>query len=146
MEKILIVGLGDRLRGDDGLGCFVIRNLKKRNLPKNVDIEDFGSGVFSLINKFKEYDKIIVVDAIKSGGKPGEIYKLELNEIENKKITNLHEVKIDKIILISQSLGIKSKIIFIGCEPKNLDYKIGLSKEVRDSIPYIINLIIDYIK
>jgi hydrogenase maturation protease len=142
VDRILIAGLGDKLRGDDGLGVFVIDEFKKKKLPENVDVEDYGTGIFGLIDKLNKYDKIILIDAIKKGGKPGEIYKLELNKIEDKKFTNLHELKIDKLVLVFRSLGINLKIIFIGCEPKSFDLGVGLSKEVEKAIPKIIDLII----
>lgn len=142
MEKILIAGLGDKLRGDDGFGPLVIEKLKKEKLPENVEVKDFGSGVFALLNKMDQYDKIIVVDVIKKGGRPGKVYNFELKEVEDKKLTNIHEAKIDKIILIAKELGIERKIFVVGCEPKSMEYEVGLSKEVEKTIPKIINLII----
>jgi hydrogenase maturation protease len=140
VEKILIAGFGDKLRGDDGLGNFVIEELKKIKLPENVEIEDFGTNVFSLIDRLDKYKKIIIVDAIKKNGNPGKVYKLRLDKIKKEKLISLHEIKVDKIILLKAEK--LSNIIFIGCEPKNLDFKLGLSKEVRKAIPKIINLII----
>jgi len=141
-----VAGLGDKLRGDDGLGCFIIEELKKIKLPRNIEVEDFGCDIFSLIDRLWRYEKIIFVDAIKKGGNPGDIYKLELNEIENKKLLNLHELKIDKIILLLRATGLKSKIIFIGCEPKNFNFRIGLSKEIKRIFPKIIKLILEEIQ
>ncbi len=72
------------MRGDDGLGPLVIEKLKNEKLPENVEVEDFGSGVFALLNKIEQYEKIIVVDAIKREGNPGEIYNFELSDLKKK--------------------------------------------------------------
>ncbi len=142
MGKILIAGLGDKLRGDDGLGPLVIEKLKNEKLPENVEVEDFGSGVFALLNKIEQYEKIIVVDAIKREGNPGEVYNFELSDLKKGKLTNIHETKIDKIVLVAKELGVETKILIVGCEPKSMEYEVGLSKEVEKAIPEIIDLIV----
>jgi len=142
MGRILIAGLGDKLRGDDGLGPFVIEKLRKEKLPKDVETEDFGSGVFALLNKIELYEEIIIVDSIKKSGNPGEIHKIKLSDLKDGKITNIHEAKIDSIILVAKELGAKTKILIVGCEPKSMRYEVGLSEEVKRAIPKLINLII----
>jgi len=72
--KVLIFGIGNLLRSDDGVGLHIIEALRKEDLGDNVDLKEGLSGL-DILDAIKGYDKIILVDAIKCGGRPGTVYK-----------------------------------------------------------------------
>src|SRR4030066_2411185 len=90
-KKILILGCGNILFGDDGFGPLVAEELQKNyNLPENVGVINAGSSVrnilFDIALSEKKPDKIIIVDAIDAAKTPGEIFELPINEIPENKI------------------------------------------------------------
>ncbi|CUT05664.1 hydrogenase maturation protease, partial [Candidatus Kryptonium thompsonii] len=75
-KNFLIVGVGNVFRGDDAVGILIARFLK-RCFKENVKIIGVETSFDELIQFFGDYDLIIFIDAIKSGEKPGKIYRLK---------------------------------------------------------------------
>lgn len=67
--------MGNPLRSDDGIRLHVIEALRKEHVKDNVDLRE-GLSSLDILDVMKEYDRIILIDAIKSEGKPGTVYKL----------------------------------------------------------------------
>ena len=72
-DKLLILGIGNVLLGDEGVGINVVQQLEKLELPTNVNILDGGTGGFHLLSYLQEYSKIILIDATLDGNPPGTI-------------------------------------------------------------------------
>ncbi|MER3317869.1 MAG: hydrogenase maturation protease [Allomuricauda sp.] len=72
-KSILVLGVGNFLMGDEGVGVHLIQEMDKIELPTHVDILDGGTGGFLLLNCFESYNKIIFVDATMDGKKEGAI-------------------------------------------------------------------------
>jgi hydrogenase maturation protease len=141
--KTLIAGIGNILKGDDGLGPFIIKRLSEIDLDEDIDIIDFGNRVYDLLLKIREYNRVIIIDALDMGGRPGEIYVVEpyIEDLEERNI-NPHTIDIRLLTNIVNKLGKKPEEIFIvGCQPKDINFKIGLSETVEKSIDEIINII-----
>lgn len=75
-DSILILGVGNYLMGDEGIGVHTIQELAKIDLPEEVDILDGGTGGFLLLNYFEAYKTVIFVDATMDGKPAGTITKL----------------------------------------------------------------------
>ena len=69
----LILGIGNYLMGDEGVGVQLIQEMAKKDLPENIDILDGGTGGFLLLNCFEAYGRIIFVDATMDGKEEGSI-------------------------------------------------------------------------
>lgn len=137
--KILIVGVGNRLLGDEGLGPYVIDYLSKLTLPPDIGIIDCGCDLLNLISYQEKPRKIILVDAICAGGKPGKIHRFNFNEFQGiqTKVHSAHQVKVvDALKLLKQVCPniTNCKYILLGIEPKTTDLSFDLSKEVTDNI------------
>lgn len=72
-DKILILGIGNYLMGDEGIGVHVIKSLDAKSFPENVTLLDGGTGGFHLLSYFQEYPKIIMIDATMDGSPAGTI-------------------------------------------------------------------------
>jgi hydrogenase maturation protease len=81
--NILIAGIGNPLRSDDGVGNQVIETLKREPLSAGISLKECLTS-FDIFDEITEYERILIVDAIKSGGKPGTIYKLSKEELNQK--------------------------------------------------------------
>jgi len=80
---ILIAGIGNPLRSDDGVGNQVIEALKKEPLSPEISLKECLTS-FDIFDELTEYERILIVDAIQSGGKPGTIHKLSKEQLNQK--------------------------------------------------------------
>ena len=149
-RKTIIVGVGNRLLGDEGVGLHVIDNLSQIPMPSNVDVVDCGCDLLSLIPHLNKPQKIIVIDAIRAGGKPGEIYRLDYNELKTRgvEMQSSHQVRAtDALGLLKQIYPVLAgcEIIVIGIEPEAMELSTCLSEKVRESIADVVRLILEEI-
>lgn len=72
-SKTLVLGLGNVLMGDEGMGVYVVRELEKRTLPTGVECLDGGTGGFTLLEPLENADRIILIDAASDGNPVGTI-------------------------------------------------------------------------
>lgn len=150
-EKILIVGIGNKLLGDDGFGPYVVELLESAKLSPNIDTSDFGTAGITKATDLKGYDRVIFVDAIQRGEDPGAIHREDFTPIQVKDIKpdqsivqlSLHEAKLEELLSFAKAIGsLPKKITVIGCEPKVLEPRIGLSPEVEQAAQNIAELIL----
>jgi hydrogenase maturation protease len=114
--KTLILGIGNLLRSDDGVGLHVIEALRKEETGDNIDLTEAVSGL-DILDAIKGYDRIILVDAIKTGGEPGTIYKLSLEDIQDKHTNHSFSTHLNMDLQTMLELGDR---LFPGKIPKDI--------------------------
>jgi len=146
--KTLIIGIGNYLMGDEGIGVHVIKSLDAISFPENVTILDGGTGGFHLLSYFQEYPKIIMIDATMDGSPAGTI-KIITPKFASDFPTALsaHDIGLKDMIESMQLLGNKPKIYLITVSISEIKSMVmELSEEVKNSIPIVIEKIMDLIK
>jgi len=146
---IVILGIGNMLLSDEGVGVHVANKLMGIDLPKGVSVVEGGTDGFRLLNVITHADRLIVVDAIKGGAAPGSIYRFNINEVKNCPSvfkTSVHQIGILEVIKVSGLIGKTPRTTVIGIEPKSIEMGMELSPEIRENIPRIIKLILDELK
>ncbi len=110
MEKITIMGFGNPVREDDGVGIYVIKRLQEE-LPaeENIEILDMGTSAFEVLFQLKGRDRIILVDSVLNTGEPvGTLYKVPAKEIENSVEEQphlyLHSLKWDQALAYAKKI------------------------------------------
>ena len=103
-KDILILGIGNILLKDEGVGVHVVRRMKEMSFPKNVELLDGGTAGFDLVDFIGGYRKLIVIDAVNGGERPGTIYRLteENLNIGPKAIMSFHEIDFLDALYIKQ--------------------------------------------
>jgi hydrogenase maturation protease len=147
--KIVVLGVGNLLLSDEGVGIHVVNELMKMSLPPKISVVEGGTDGFGLLNIITEADRLIVIDAVKGGGPPGALYRFDLDEVRNYPSgfkTSVHQIGILEVLDISELIGKKPHITVIGIEPKSLEMGMELSPEVRSKIPRVIELILNLLK
>lgn len=148
-KRIVIIGVGNLLLGDEGIGIHVVEELSKRNLPANVEVIDGGTGGVALLSLMEGAGKVIIVDAVLGGNSPGKIYVLDAERLMKGvvKFISLHEMDLLSTLMIGRELGkLPPELILVGVEPKNYEeYNMDLSPEVKAVIPKVIEVIIGLI-
>jgi hydrogenase maturation protease len=145
VQDILILGIGNILLKDEGVGVHVINKIKGMNLPDNVEVIDGGTAGLDLTDFIANRKKVIVVDTVKAGEKPGTIYRLteENLDIKPKAIMSFHDIDFLDALYMSKTMGEKpEEVVVIGIEPKDMSDGIELSPEIEERIPIIINAVL----
>jgi len=140
----LILGIGNILLKDEGVGVHVVERLKTMPLPENVEVLDGGTAGLDLADYIAGRKKLIVIDAVNAGGKPGTLYRLtkENLDIKPKAIFSFHEIDFLDALHISEVVNSKpEEVVVIGIEPKDMSIGTDLSPEIQERIPRIIELV-----
>ena len=72
-SDILVMGVGNLLLGDEGVGVHAVEYINKRELPPGVDLLDGGTGGFHLLSLVNDYSKMVIIDAADDGNEPGTV-------------------------------------------------------------------------
>lgn len=147
-NKILILGIGNYLMGDEGIGVHVIKSISEKLFPENVSMLDGGTGGFHLLSYFQEYPKIIMIDATMDGSPAGTL-KVITPKFASDFPTALsaHDIGLKDMIESMHLLGNMPKIYLITvsiAEIKSMTME--LSNEVKSSMPEVIKKIDELIK
>ncbi len=146
-KKVLILGIGNMLHKDDGIGVFIVNEIinSVKDLPKYVEVADGGVLGYDLLPLMSGREKIVIVDALKTGDTPGSIYKFPAKHLadSNNKFS-LHEMGVKKIIDMLTLTGETPEIEIIGVVPEDIQtLEIGVSDSVKKSIPKAVEYILN---
>lgn len=142
--KITILGIGNILYSDEGFGVRVIEELRKLDLPENVELIEGGTDGAKLLPVIMQSDYLIIVDAIKADEDTGAIFRIPIEEVRQRPRinTSLHQVGIMEVIGMANILGSHVKGVIIGIQPKDIStLRESLSPEIKKRIPNAIELI-----
>ncbi len=148
-NRILIIGIGNLLLMDEGIGIHIINELEQHELPQNVEIYDGGTGGFKLIDLVSGANKVIFVDAVEIGKKPGTVTVFKTEDVRSmypKKKYSLHDTDLLEVIKIIELLDNLPEIEIIGVQPETINYGILLSEELQNSVPNIIKTVLNRIE
>jgi len=144
-KKTLIIGLGNILKGDDGIGVRVAEILSQRELPAGVAVEEVGTPGIDLMNRFEGWQKVILVDAVQMGAKPGTWRRFSPQDVQliaSGNVLSLHEPDLASVLELAQALNmLPDEIVIYGVEPQDLTFMAPLSSPVEA----IINVIAEQI-
>lgn len=131
-KKILILGIGNILFSDEGFGIHVLyKLLGNYTFPPEVTLEDGGVLGLNLLGIISKADHLIVIDAIRHSGKPGDLYRLEKDEVPERirAKNSLHQVDFLEALTLCQALEKVPDTVILGVEPKDIE---TLSTELTD--------------
>ena len=123
-KHIMVLGVGNLLFTDEGVGIHVVKTLTEEyTFSENVSIEDGGVLGIRLLGIISQADDLIVVDAIRNGGEPGSLYRLEGDDIPKRILAknSLHQVDLLEALTLCQALDKVPETVIIGVEPKDIE-------------------------
>ena len=123
-EHIMILGIGNLLFSDEGFGIHVVKNLKENySFPPNVSVLDGGVLGLNLLGYISEADYLIVIDAVRNGGQPGSLYRLEGEAIPARfrAKNSLHQVDFLEALTLCQALDKVPEAVILGVEPGDIE-------------------------
>jgi len=144
-KRTVILGVGNLLLSDEGVGVHVANRLMEMELPAGVEVIEGGTHGFRLMNIVTEADRLVVVDAVKGGASPGSIYRFDIKDAPSYPAaftTSAHQVGILEVIHLSELVGRIPETTIIGVEPKSLAMGLELSSEVAEKLPKVIEMVL----
>ncbi len=143
-SKIIFLGIGNRLKTDDGAGSVIVNNLKylENDSLIFIDGETVPENFTGKIRK-ENPSHLVIIDACLMGEKPGTVKVINQNDFVNIGIST-HSISLSYFVKYLQK-NMDLKVLFIGIEPESLDYSQNLSNIVKtnlDKLNYIIRCVI----
>ena len=137
VSPILVLGVGNVLRQDEGVGVHAVRELAKGAVGEWAALVDGGTAVFQALSGWSEITKLVVVDALRAGREPGSISRVSLREVADRAAPALSEHEhglLDALGLLQQSGLRVGEVVIYGVEPAETGWGTELSETVQDSL------------
>lgn len=144
-EHVMILGVGNILFTDEGFGIYVVEELEKRYVfPDNVSLVDGGVLGVLLMGIMSQADQLIVVDVIRKKGVPGDIHRLEGEEIPERirAKNSLHQIDFLEALTLCQALDKVPETVILGVEPEDIR---TLSTQMTPTVEKMMDPIIDLV-
>ena len=151
-DRVAVVGAGNLLMSDEGFGVHVVEALGKQYLPPYVTLLDAGTALVDVLGSLRGCERIFLVDALRAGGSPGSVYRLEFSELRDRAgqgqlSVSLHQLGLLEAVEMAQLRGLDSDVItIIGVEPESLEPGIELSRVVRRRLPDVCHLVMEEVR
>ncbi len=145
-KRCLILGLGNPLRGDDGVGPRVVAELLRRGLPDGVAAVDGGTGGLDLLHLLEGWERAIIVDTALLGRRPGEFVRFtpeEAHLVGSLVSLSSHTAGLADALALARALGQRlPEIVIYGIQPERMDWEEGLSPAVAAALPRLVEEIL----
>ncbi len=151
-NKIAVIGLGNTLRRDDGIGIIILESLLNHYKHEAIDYLNFGIASFDLIHRLQNYNVALLIDGIAAGLPAGELRIFGLEEaffIERdgqEVMVSSHELNLKDIFRLTRNLGIKTKIYVAGIQIEDIGFGESLSDLLKEKLAGIIRQIDKFIQ
>lgn len=134
----LLLGIGNILMGDDGIGVHVARALAPESDELGVTVEDGGTGGISLLDLFEAYDEILVIDAAGIGRRPGDVEAVRPEMICARRAWSGHDHGLVDVLRLMEVFPAGRTIRILGVQPARIFPSTDLSPEMRVAFPQIL--------
>jgi len=143
--RIAVLGIGNLLMRDEGVGIHVIRELEKCELPGCVELIDGGTLGPEALYNLGGVDRLVAVDAVRAGGEPGAVYRFTPGDVsdDDSAAFSLHDITFLRALKMAEATGDRpGDVVIIGVEPLEVATGLELTPVVRNRMPDIINLVL----
>jgi hydrogenase maturation protease len=150
MEDTLIIGAGNLLFTDDGVGIHAIQRLQAPGkLPEGVDVLDGGTLGLNLLAYLEGVRSLLIIDAMDTGRSPGTLVRLAGDQVPayfSLKISP-HQVSIPDLLLAAKLVGLyPQELVILGVQPESTDTGLELSPSVAAQLDRLVALAVDEVK
>jgi len=147
MTRTLVLGIGNTIMSDDGIGVRVVRELTTRfRFPESVSILDGGTLGLDLLPHLEGVTNLLIIDAVMTQDPPGTIVRMEGEEIPKVFATKLspHQMGLQDLLAVSSLMGhTPSSMVLIGAVPSELGMGTDLSPALQGSVEPLVALALD---
>ena len=145
--KTLILGIGNTVLSDDGVGCKVAQRLQKKlRRRSDMTVKDTSLSGLSLLDEITGYERLIIIDAIQTrGGKPGAIYKLSPSDFKTGRMAIIHDLGLVSTLELGRKLemDMPREVVIFAIEAKEMAaFSEKLSPEVEKAVPKAVEVVL----
>ena len=145
----MVIGVGNLLLRDEGVGIHAVRELPKRTLPPGVEVIDGGVAGIRLLDLFSGAQKLLLIDAAEMGLEPGAVARFTPEDVRfqsgDLKLST-HDVALPEVLAIARAVNqCPSEVIILGIQPKEISWGMELTPEVRGAVPKVVELVLEEI-
>ena len=137
-KSVLVLGIGNLVMSDDGVGVKVVQKLQREyQLPEYVDIMDGGTLGLDILPRLECIERLIVVDAVQTGGIPGTVVRLAGDDIQLALETKVspHQMGLRDLLTVSALMGhAPREMVLVGVQPGSLAMGTELTPEVEAKV------------
>ena len=142
-----VIGIGNPLRGDDGVGPAVVEALKRRGLPEGVEAVDGGQAGLGLVGLMEGADRGGLVDAAGMGAEPGGFRAFGPGEglMAGEALgCGVHGARVGVALRMAEALGcLPPDVKVVGVQPRQMGWGVGLSREVSQALPRVVRAVLE---
>jgi hydrogenase maturation protease len=143
---LTVIGLGNKLRGDDAIGPLIIENLAEFSHDYPIRLIDAGADAFAVLHYLVENNRVVLIDSARMNKEPGFVKRIELNNdslVWADENISLHGYGFAEIFKIARELNPDVSCTLIAIEPKEISFNTSISDEVQKCVPGIIRMVIE---
>lgn len=147
MARIVVAGVGNLLRGDDGFGPAVAEALAG-TLPPDVDLVETGIGGLALVHELMDgCAGLVIVDAVDRGAAPGTLFEIEPEVGDAVHVPDVHLANPERVLNMAKGLGIlPRRLAIVGCQPAEMEeVGEGLSPAVARAVPLAARMVTEVV-
>jgi hydrogenase maturation protease len=130
----VVIGLGSPLMGDDGLGLLALETLRRRVFDPPPLLVDGGTWGMNLLPMIESAERLLLVDAIRAGARPGEVVVIEREALPRGLGIKLspHQIDLQEVLALAELRGtLPREAVAIGLEPERVELGVGVSPAVE---------------
>ncbi len=149
-HSVLVLGLGNPLRGDDGVGPRIIAELTRQGLPDGVTALDVGNAGLDLLNILEGWERAVIVDAADMGREAGCFVRFTPDEVRLAQAGDqysLHNAGLSEVLALADALGrTLPELVIFGVQPAELGWQAELSSAVEAAIPALTGAVMEELR
>ena len=140
--RLVILGVGNELMRDDGIGVRVVRELRKRLSDKRLQFIEAGTAVIDALDLVPSGAHVLVVDAASGGQAPGSVYRFGLDDLSVERGVSLHETALPEAFALARLGGAEiGNVVVVGVEPGVVAVGTELSPALEEKLPAILDAV-----
>ena len=146
--RVLVIGLGNLLAQDEGIGPHAIRRLLDRGMPEGAAAIDAGTDLLAVAADIEQAGRVILVDAIQAGGEPGTLYRWTLDELLDRAaraasgLSGHQLTLVDSLRLARATLARLPPTVILGIEPAAVEFATELTPTVGRALEALVDAIV----
>lgn len=145
-KRLLVLGIGNYLCGDDGIGPILAERLMHQYMgDEDVDVMNGGTIGLGLLYLFESYANVLFLDAVDIGAKPGTVYRYTPDDLDSQQggeRVSVHQSDPCELLLYARSIGnVPDNVVILGIQIEKINSSIGLSESLENHLPSLENTI-----
>lgn len=147
-KTILVLGVGNVLLSDEGVGVHVVKKLNTIGLPSVVEIIDGGTSGYELIDFFRNKKKVIIIDCVNSDEPPGTLLLISPQQLDllRRQSVSIHQVGLYELLAQAELINPPPEIIILGIVPENIErFSMELSQTLQSALDGIVQKVLNIV-